>query len=974
MCRIAGIYNPASNSLKEDVCLMRDSMKHGGPDGEGIYIDEEYNLALGHRRLALLDLSIAGIQPMQDAEGQVQLVFNGEIYNYLDLRNELKTLGFVFKTQTDTEIILNSYKHWGIECFRRFNGMFAIVLWDKSRQELILARDHAGIKPLYYYKDDTKVIFASEIRAFKVLDKNWPENKDWKALFLAYGHLPEPITTLLNVKPLEKGTYLKISIPSLAERKCSFHSHTYSEEITDAEQSIFLIKEAFSKAVERHLISDAPLGIFLSGGVDSSIITLLASKKSTQPIHTLSVVFDEVDYSEEKYQYLVAQQAKSKHQTFKVTQDDFRDSFSDILSAMDQPSTDGINAYFISKYAKETGLKAVLSGIGADELLGGYTSIKRSSLIQKLKKAPNLIWHIAEFAPSEKVKRLVYLKNSDLQNDYLLYRGLYTPRQIALLLDVSEKSVTEVIKEVNITACNSIDPRQKAAHVDYHLYMQNQLLKDVDYMGMWHGVEVRVPFLDKQFIKTVNKISPSVKFANNKSLKWLLTEAFKEFLPQEIYNRRKQGFTFPFQKWMRGIVPNKRTATFKRYYFQFKKRELHWSKYWAYCLTEIKDKNSLQFLNKNYERIKFLNLSAFAFTGGIEKFNRSFLKSLNDLEKEGLIMADAASLHDIQVDGRYFTDEHYQSYQKNTLKFVLKEVLDSGKYHQVFIGHINLAWLAVLTKILFPKVKVSLITHGIEVWEKEISFIKKKCLSKVDEILAVSHYTKSKLIHIHHISENKITIFPNTIDPYFKYPSTFEKPDYLLKRYNLSKNDKVLFTLARLKNTEKYKGYDKVIEALPEILKHVPNLKYILGGKSDDKEKQRIESLIKQYNVENAVIIAGFISENEVSDHYLLADIFILPSQKEGFGIVFIEAMACGTPVIGGNKDGSVDALLNGRLGTLVNPEDSGQIQAAILSQLQAKNNKITLQEAVIEEFDYNNYLARVRKQLTENRLTKAYA
>ncbi|HEX8462143.1 MAG TPA: asparagine synthetase B, partial [Segetibacter sp.] len=215
MCRIAGIFNPESSGLSHDIIVMRDSMKHGGPDGEGVYIDNELPLALGHRRLSLLDLTEAGHQPMEDLDGRLQIIFNGEIYNYVEIKEELVSVGHHFKTSCDTEVILKAYAEWGRKCFSRFNGMFAIAIFDKRSAELILARDHAGIKPLYYSLSKGKLFFASEIRAFTALHPAWKENEKWKIHFLTFGYLPEPITTLENVIPLKKGTIAVISLPSL---------------------------------------------------------------------------------------------------------------------------------------------------------------------------------------------------------------------------------------------------------------------------------------------------------------------------------------------------------------------------------------------------------------------------------------------------------------------------------------------------------------------------------------------------------------------------------------------------------------------------------------------------------------------------------------------------------------------------------------------------------------------------------------
>lgn len=941
-------------------------MRRGGPDDAGLYINEAVGFALGHRRLALLDLSIAGHQPMKSSNGNIQIVFNGEIYNFIQLRNELEGIGFHFYTQTDTEVIINSYLHWGTKCFEKFNGMFALALWDERCKEIILARDHAGIKPLYYHLSDTQFIFASEVRAFKAFNSKWDENKDWKIPFLAYGHLPEPFTTLKNVQQLPKGTFAVIQLPELRIRIEKFYTSSYTHTITDKKEARKLLKEKIEQAVERHLISDAPIGVFLSGGIDSSIITILAAKIATKRIKTLSIVFEEQDFSEEIFQKMVVEQTNVEHHSFVVTNQMFRDEFGEIMEAMDQPSIDGINSYFICKFAKAYGLTAVLSGLGADELLGGYDSTRRSQLLKRLSFLPSFILAATNYSPNDRIKRIAYLKENTLQNKYLFYRGIYNPIQIASLLDTSQKRVIAILKKVEILPCNSKSEIQEAAHLEQNLYMQNQLLKDTDYMSMWHGLEVRVPFLDKEVITLCNSIATSIKFDLKKRPKNLLIEAFEDILPVAIWNRKKQGFTFPLTRWINHIVPTVRGENFEKKYKQLNHSFIHWSKYWTFILgtTPI---SGLIFLRKGFERVCFYNLDAFATMGGIEKFNRAFLFALSQLEKQSLLIANSASMYDKQAETAYFENNNYTGYSKNKARFVWKELTEIYKYQQVVLGHVNLALFGLLIKLFKPSTKVILVTHGIEVWDR-LSGLKKLLLQNCDSILAVSSFTKSKLIEINKVKEDKIHIFHNTIDPFFNYPKQFAKPEYLINRYNIKKEDKIILTLTRLAYTEKYKGYDKVITVLSDVISKYPTVKYLIAGKPDALENERLTALIHLHKLENHVLLVGFIAEEEITDHYKLADVFIMPSKKEGFGIVFIEAMACGLPVIAGNQDGSVDALKNGELGMLVNPEDRIEMVDTLCKVLGSDSytsvQKAQLQQKMDSYFGFPVFCNNLKKEL----------
>lgn len=364
----------------------------------------------------------------------------------------------------------------------------------------------------------------------------------------------------------------------------------------------------------------------------------------------------------------------------------------------------------------------------------------------------------------------------------------------------------------------------------------------------------------------------------------------------------------------------------------------------------------------------FLNLRAFSITGGIEKFNRAFLKALSELENDKIIIARCLSAFDTNGDTNYFEAKNYKGYKANKICFVFSALKVASKNDIIILGHINLALVGWIIKKIFPSKQIVLITHGIEVWKKLKGF-KNYIIHNADKILAVSNFTKNSIADIHKVDPGKIIVFHNTIDPFFVFPKVFKKPKYLLKRYNLKATDPVVLSLARLSSTEKFKGYDKVINSI-KILRHsYLGLKYILAGKSDKPEKVRLEKLIDTNKIQNDVLLTGFIKHEEVADHYLLADVFIMPSRKEGFGIVFIEAMACGLQVIAGNKDGSTDALQNGKLGLLIDPEDETEILNALKKCLDQRQNrdenyKKALQLKVINLFGFETFKQNLRKVL----------
>jgi phosphatidylinositol alpha-1,6-mannosyltransferase len=361
----------------------------------------------------------------------------------------------------------------------------------------------------------------------------------------------------------------------------------------------------------------------------------------------------------------------------------------------------------------------------------------------------------------------------------------------------------------------------------------------------------------------------------------------------------------------------------------------------------------------------FLYLSAFSSVGGIQKFNRSLLKALHELSIEGITDAAAISSHDHYTGEKYFAAARFKGFKGNRLLFLLTAIIRSFNKEVIIIGHINLSIAGCLIKRIFRKKKIILVVHGIEVW-KELKGFQKEMVTVADVILSVSAFTKSKLTEYNpYVQGDKIKVFHNTIDPWFGLPSQFEKPAYLIQRYGLRPATKVLLTITRLSASEKYKGYDVVMESLPALLHQYPDMVYLLAGKADDAEKARVDALIQQHGVSGNVQYLGYIEEKELNDHYLLADVFVMPSKGEGFGIVFIEAMACGSKVIAGNADGSSEALANGLLGTLVDPNDSNAVAEAVRQSLQTEDHTpALLQEKVLKHFGFDIFKQQLKEIL----------
>ena len=447
MCRIAGIISDklSRNEISAKVKAMCNALKHGGPDDEGLFLDNKVNLAFGHRRLSIIDLSKNGHQPMADAVQKAWITFNGEIYNYLELKDQLLKAGAKFYSGTDTEVILAAYLQWGTFAFAKLRGMFAFALYDVDKSVTYLVRDTTGIKPLYYHVNNGELSFASEIKAFKAAGIATQAEESWPIRFLALGNIPEPYTTLKGVFSLAKGHCL-----AWHHQSGTYNISAYSEKssgidyINDVNAAKEYIHDCLKRAIKRQLISDAPIGVFLSGGIDSSLLSLLADEQN-QHLKTISIYFNEKSYDESKYQNVVLNQLRGEKFSHLVQQHDFEKFFPHIISSMDMPTTDGINTWFISKYAQEDGLKAVLSGVGADELFGGYPSFNRIKYLQYLRKIPAPILDAANYFKADRYRKISFLKQDHSLADYLLLRGLFVPDDIAQILDTDEKQVNDVL-------------------------------------------------------------------------------------------------------------------------------------------------------------------------------------------------------------------------------------------------------------------------------------------------------------------------------------------------------------------------------------------------------------------------------------------------------------------------------------------------------------------------------------------------
>ena len=368
------------------------------------------------------------------------------------------------------------------------------------------------------------------------------------------------------------------------------------------------------------------------------------------------------------------------------------------------------------------------------------------------------------------------------------------------------------------------------------------------------------------------------------------------------------------------------------------------------------------------KKVILYSLQTFSSTGGIQKMTRTMAHSLYAIAKKDAWDFEFWSAYDNDFDlvEKYLPASNFKGFGLNRVGFVLKTLINAQKPDVIILTHINLALIGLLVKALNPKCQLILIAHGIEVW-RPLSALKNKFLKRCNKIVCVSKFTREQVINWHKTDPEKCVILNNAVDPFMPLPVKFSKPDHLLKRYRLSEKNPVIFTLTRLASTEQYKGHEQVIKTVRQLKEKFPNIRYILSGKYDYKEEIRITKLLAEYGVEKEVILTGFLDERELSDHFLLADVFVLPSKKEGFGIVFIEALACGLPVICGDADGSVDAICNGELGQAINADDTDELETALnkhLSNPVSETDRLLLQKKCLQHFNENDYMEKLEKIL----------
>ena len=589
MCGICGVIGIQRSELAEEITRrMMGALEHRGPDEDGILVAS--SAALGMRRLSIIDLP-GGHQPVFNETGNVAVVFNGEIYNFPQLRKTLEARGHAFRTHSDTEVIVHAYEEWGENCLRELRGMFAIAIWDARSSgasgeaargaRIFLARDRMGIKPLYYAVADGAFLFSSEVRS--LLASGWFQPRlspDSLEAFLTFGSLVEPCTLVEGVFSIPPGHCLSFSADAPPVKPSPKPYWVYTDAVRHQEgpapknlrEAAKLLRPLLEETVRDHLIADVPLGVFLSSGLDSTSLVALGSRFQSD-LHTFTVIFPEQRFSESKISRETAKHFKTRHQEVLLTPDMLVAQIEDAVKSLDQPTMDGLNTYFVSRAARQGGLKVALSGLGSDEIFGGYStfvSTPRAAFVAGLGR-----WIPAPFrrltagaavriAAGDAVRKAAAAWRSprDFPHAYYFTRLLFTPSRVRRLLAPyfesdkysrdHENPWRERMRETARQAAQ-LDSFTSVSCFELQSYMVNTLLRDTDSASMASSLEVRVPFLDHRLVEFVGRLPRSAKYTPDVP-KSLLVEALSDLLPDEVVGQSKRTFTLPWDVWLRGSL------------------------------------------------------------------------------------------------------------------------------------------------------------------------------------------------------------------------------------------------------------------------------------------------------------------------------------------------------------------------------------------------------------------------------------
>ncbi|MEZ5458853.1 MAG: asparagine synthase (glutamine-hydrolyzing) [Steroidobacteraceae bacterium] len=586
MCGIGGIVGAPADGVVADVESMLQAMVHRGPDQGGVWSAPDRRAVLGHRRLSIIDLSEAGRQPMIEPRTGAVMVYNGECYNFLELRAELESLGHSFRSQSDSEVVLAAYSEWSDAAFARLRGMFAIAIWSPHDATLTLVRDRVGIKPLYWVEHRGAVVFASEVRALLTLPGLAPRlDPAGVRSYLWHGFVCGPGTLVAGVHSLEAGTLLKVAADGRVTERRRYAPARGDVARLDTREAEARLATELDATVQAHMVADVPLGIFLSGGVDSSVISAVAQRNSSQPVVTFNIRFEEARYDESAYAREVAGRLGTDHREILLTERMFEEQLEAAIGCVDQPTFDALNTYFVSRAVREAGLTVALAGTGGDELFGGYASFGDLPRVRPLARAVGLLPQRALNAIGRSTARLLMGPGSEVRPqtrwgkfaDVLATRGdLVALYQTSYAIFSREMQRTLLLSPADAEPWGLAPQRQAElaertaglgvleaiAELELASFVGERLLRDTDFASMAVSLEVRVPLLDHGFIDAARAVPEAARFQPLRR-KDALKRIVAKQLPAELFDRPKAGFELPLGQWCRSRLAGRLEQNFQ---------------------------------------------------------------------------------------------------------------------------------------------------------------------------------------------------------------------------------------------------------------------------------------------------------------------------------------------------------------------------------------------------------------------------
>ncbi len=944
MCGIAGIFRYGDNAPLVDLAeleRMRDRMATRGPDGRGLWSAPAGDLVLAHRRLAILDLSEAGAQPMVDpATGNV-VVFNGEIYNYRQLRRELEAQGVGFRSQSDTEVLLALYRRDGPAMLPKLRGMYAFALWDAKKQGLFLARDPFGIKPLYYADDGRTLRFASQVKALLAgggVDTR-PDPAGHVGFFL-WGHVPEPFTLYRGIRALPAGTALWVAKDGQRQRLVFFDLARELREPpsapapTRADEARERLRHALLDSVRHHLVADVPVGVFLSSGIDSATVAALAAEAAAGPLEALVLGFREYAGTALDETPLAAEVARRyglRHQVRWVTREDFAQALEPLLAAMDQPSIDGVNTYFVARAAREAGWKVALSGLGGDEFFGGYASFREiPRAVRRLRRWTALpgFGRAVRSVASPLLRRtplspkwaglLEY--GGDWAGAYLLRRALYMPWEVEELFDpafVREGlERLETLPALRRTIEGLDSDRLRVTALEAAWYMRSQLLRDTDWASMAHGLEVRVPLVDVEVLRTV----ASLCHAGFPPTKRDLGESPRPPLPDAVVNRPKTGFSVPVREWLlegrRDGMPDVREARGLRGWARWVYEAQGGASFRVSAAEPFRRSAAEKVVRARPRGRIGLLATEMTTPGGVQAY---MLRLAEALSPDG--SAEPREFHCVSLNddtealrrhpslGRC-TSVHGAGRSKARL---LLRLLRLPRLDTLVVGHPGPSTLGWFLRAVGRVERYLVVLHGIDAWQR-LPWPKRWAAQRADAVVATTTYTAREFGRLNGVREDRLHVVPLCAeeraweaDPGFRLHGAFK-----------------LLCVARQAASDRYKGFEMIFEALARIPDD-PRPHLNLVGTGDDQP--RLRAVAAELGVQDRVTFWGVLDDARLATAYEDCDVFVMPSKGEGFGIVFLEAMLRGKPCIGGAHGGTPEVIEHGESGFLV---EYGDVDALV--------------------------------------------